>query len=413
MVSRGNEVSWFSIYKIMTDNANQKQNKTIGKKLQEVALKLRKQRQLPPRLLSTVNFLEIGLPQRQNFAQTIMQQSQPEKLLVMLPFRRQSLSEITRQEPLFDLEGDDFSQLNQTPVWQANGEQQGQNQPPASPKISALNLPIPVIKQQELKPNYYPKRSYISQLLENLSSAAKQTALNIHNIRLPNQPIVTRIEQQKQFVENIEQQQLVTQIEHSSYSLLDNQIKDFLSKLLKLRLPQTVKIYHNSASESLNQKLNADAITYENKILLSSGRYQSVNSENMALLGHKLTHINQEVSQQNNNSCLQEEQLAIRNEQKIINYLATPPVAQNFSPEQQLLPQPQLPNSSISNITSSSSLPVLKTASASRNLNTPSQMSNLNNKSYGELSRQQLNMIKEEVYRDLIQHIKTEFERGG
>lgn len=401
----------------MTDNPNQKQNKTIGEKLQEIALKLRKKRQLTLRLLSTVNSLETGSQQRQNFAKSIMQQFQPEILLTILPFRRQSLPEITRQEPFFEIEGDNFSHLDQTRFLQTNKDQQEPKQPPEQPKTSALNpvlnLPIPGIEQQEIKPNYNPKQSYISQLLENTPSAGQETSLNIDNTRLPNQPIITRIEQQKQFVENIEQQQLVRQIEHSSYSLLDNQIKDFLGKLLKLRLPQTVKIYHNSAADSFTQKLDTDAITYDNKIIFSAEKYQSINLENMALLGHELTHINQNFIQENNNTNLQQEQLAIRNEQKIINYLATTPVAQTFSSEQKTLPQPRLPNSSISNITPSPPLPVLKTASTSRNLNTPSQMSNLNHKSSGELSPQQLNMIKEEVYRDLIQRIRTEFERGG
>ena len=458
----------------MTDNLNQKHNQTIGETLQELALKLSKQRQLPLRFLSSVNSLETVSPQHQNFAQTIIQQFQPEKWLTMLSFRRQSLpemgerknawgfavrpgcfvssqgrrpvgdlgnnelpislfpyfptslfttvnfahpSEITRQEPFFEIEGDNFSHLNQTQFLQANGEQQEPKQPQEPPKTLALNpvltLPIPVIEQQELEPNYNPKSFDISQLLENTPSAVQQTSLNIDNTRLPNQPIVTKIEQQKQFVENIEQQQLIRQIEHSSYSLLNNQTKDFLGNLLKLRLPQTVKIYHNSASDSFTQKLDTDAITYDNKILFAAGRSQAANSENMALLGHELTHINQEFTQKNNNNYLQEEQLAIRNEQKIINYLATPPVAQTFSPEQQPLPQPQLPNSSISNITPSPPLPVLKTASTSRNLNTPSQMSNLNNKYCGEISPQQLNMIKEEVYRDFIQRFRTECERGS
>ena len=396
----------------MTDHSNQKQNQTIGEKLQEVALKLRKQRQLPPRLLSTVNSLETDLPRRQNFAQTIMQQHQPEKLLVMLPFRRQSLPEITREEPFVDIEWDNFSQRDRTQVLQANGDQQEQNQPQESPKTSALkpvlNLQIPVRQQREIKHDLIPKRSYVSKSLENPPSSAKQTALDIDNIRLPNQPIVTRIEQQKQFVENIEQQQLVTQIEHSSYSLLDNQIKDFLGKLLKLRLPQTVKIYHNSASDSFNQKLDADAISYENKILFSAGKYQLTNSGNIALLGHELTHLNQEFTQQNNNTYLQEEQLAISNEQKIINYLATPPVTQTFSPEQQPLRQPRLPNSSISNITPSPPLPVLKTASISRNLNTQPQTNNPSNNFTGQLSPQQL----EEIYRYTEQRLRRDLQIG-
>ena len=401
----------------MTDNPNPKPNKTIGENLQEVALKLRKQRQITLPLLSTINYLKTGSPQHQNFAKTILHQSQPENLLTILPFRQQSLPEIKIQEPFFDIEWDNFSQLDQTQVWQANKEQKEQNQPQESPKKSALkpvfNLPIPVLQQQEIKPKFIPKRSYLPQPLQNTPTATKQTALDIDNTRFPNQPITTRIEQQKRFVENIEQQQLVRQIEHSSYSLLDNQIKSFLGKLLKLRLPQTVKIYNNSVSDSFAKKLDADALTYENKILFRTGKYHFDKPENMAILGHELTHINQEFTQQSNNTYVKEEQLALSNEQTVINYLAASQVSQTFPQSQPPLPQPRLTNNSVPNTNPSPSLSIPKTASSSRNLNTTPQMNNLNNKFPGELSPQQLNMIKEEVYRDLIQRIRTEFERGS
>ena len=401
----------------MTDNLNQKQNKTIGQKLQEIALELVKQYQPKLGLLSTVDSLETGSPQHQNFAQTIMQQSQPEKLLTIAPFRRQSIPEMTRQEPFFAIEGDNFWQRAQTQFLQAHGEQQQPNQAEKLPQKTALKsvvtLPIPVTKQDKIKPNLTSKPSSIDPLGENAPGAAQKTPLDLENSRWQHSPGVTRIEQQKQFVENIEQQRLVKQIEQSSYSLLDNQIKDFLGKLLKLRLPQTVKIYHNSASDYFAQKLNADAITYEDKILFRTGKYQLKQLENIALLGHELTHINQEFTQQNNNIDPRSEQLAISNEQTIINYLASPAPLQSLPLEQRPIRPSRPSNNAFASLETTSSVPVPQTAPSSRSLNTPSQINNPNGKSSGELSPQQIKIIKEEVYRELIQRIRTEFERGG
>lgn len=228
--------------------------------------------------------------------------------------------------------------------------------------------------------------------------------------------------------------------EKSSYFYLDSSLKDFLAGILNIRIP-TVKIYANPASDGLTKQFNADALTYKNKIFFKTGRYNPRDRKGVALLGHELTHVAQIEIQDHNLPGLRtidygyEEQEAIGNEKKMLQYL---PSAEPYSMNNKVLNHDFFGNSlkyyrfnsEIYGSYESSASPDLfsgnsanpnkyhtqvqtpRTALSSRDLNLPSETNADLNLAF-QLSDQQFKLIKDDVYRDIMNRIRIEFERGG
>ncbi|MDJ0597825.1 MAG: DUF4157 domain-containing protein [Crocosphaera sp.] len=220
-------------------------------------------------------------------------------------------------------------------------------------------------------------------------------------------------------------------VKRSSHFLLDARLKHFLAGFLNIRIP-AVKIYTNQAADRVTRSYGADALTYQEKILFRAGKYKPRETAGIALLGHELTHAAQ-VKMESPSKPGQltqpildtQEQQALANEAKVWQHLSSP--SQGLVQGKQTpFPDPIHPpvpgkslaisrsrgsgsgNRQINQIQSGQP----RTALSSRELNLPPETNTaLSSSPY--LSTQQLNQIKEEVYRDLMDRIRIEFERGG
>jgi hypothetical protein len=228
--------------------------------------------------------------------------------------------------------------------------------------------------------------------------------------------------------------------EKSSYFFLDSSLKDFLAGILNIRIP-AVKIYANQASDELTKQFDADALTYENRIFFKAGKYNPRDRKGISLLGHELTHIAQIEIQDHNLPGSgkigygYEEQEAIDNEKKVLRYL---PSTEPYSMNKKVLDQGFFGNSlkeyrfssetygsyessASPNLSSGSftkpnkyhtQVRTPRTALTSRDLNLPSEPITDSNLAF-QLSDQQFKIIKDDVYRDIMNRIRIEFERGG
>lgn len=137
----------------------------------------------------------------------------------------------------------------------------------------------------------------------------------------------------------LRQQRWLNQIERSSYGVISHRLKSFLGSLLNLRVPN-VKIYANPAADALTRQFQADAVTYDDKILFRTGGYTPQQPEGLALLGHELTHIAARRPRASGAiSAATEETMALANEQQVLNY-ATTSAAGALSRSVMPLPQP-------------------------------------------------------------------------
>lgn len=226
--------------------------------------------------------------------------------------------------------------------------------------------------------------------------------------------------------------------ERSNHFYLDSNLNNFLAGILDIRIP-SVKIYTNQASDALTKQFNADALTYKSNIFFKTGKYDPRDIKGIALLGHELTHATQAKMQNLPEPAMTdfrlEEQQAMDNEKKVLNYFsAMEPynenrIQLNYSPadnsskgyrfdsgDYKVYGSPASPNTPDYSANASelnhNQTHVPRTALTSRDLNLPSETSvNLN--STFQLSEQQFRIIKDDIYRDIMSRIRTEFERGG
>lgn len=206
-----------------------------------------------------------------------------------------------------------------------------------------------------------------------------------------------------------EQIKVNRQIEQSSYSNINSQLRNFLGNILKLRIPQ-LKIYSNQVADNYARKLQADAVTYEDKILLRTDKNNLKNPENIALLGHELTHASSLIPQRQNHYTghdnLVEEQTALSNEQKVLNYFSLPGAKIHYD-------RPSVLSGGISSINQNSNLtptalPPPQKADSNRELNqSPTITPNL------EISDSQIKMLKAEILQEMARQIREHYERGG
>lgn len=187
--------------------------------------------------------------------------------------------------------------------------------------------------------------------------------------------------------------------------------QQILEQALHMRLPR-VQLHVGVAADAVARRLQADAVTLGDHIFFRAGKYDPGSATGIGLLGHELTHIAQNRlaeaglsgPQIGGNPRVQEE-VALQNEQQIVAHLTGPPEAASLSNM----------GGSIPVVAANSRGPVAmgaaarpQTAESDRHVAAPAP-------TMGEqaLSPRQLQQIKDAVYRDLLERIRTEFERGG
>lgn len=225
---------------------------------------------------------------------------------------------------------------------------------------------------------------------------------------------------------------LETSVQRSSHFILDGRQKDFLAGIINMRIPP-VRIYTSHAADSLTRAYKADALTYGDRILFRTGKFKPRNPEGIALLGHELTHAAQSKLENQADagsipSHLSEYQelQALLQERKILTHFAntsTRPISTRNSTSaaqvkeptshivqhQNLIPQRKTSLIQRQQTQVSTSWP--KAAPEDRQLG--SSRPSADSPCASAITECQMRLIKEEVYQDLLDRIRTEFERGG
>jgi hypothetical protein len=188
---------------------------------------------------------------------------------------------------------------------------------------------------------------------------------------------------------------------------LGEPVRSLIAGMLDMRIP-AVKIYTNQAADQVARRFQADAVAYEDCILFRSGRFEPTTARGLGLLGHELTHAAQARMRSADPStpdtpeaATQRETLALANEQRILNRLSGYPMAVPVGRTSGGFSASQVP---------AVNPPAVHTAATDRAVTTgDGTMANQT----VQLSSAQLRQIKDAVYRDLMERLRTEFERGG
>jgi len=221
--------------------------------------------------------------------------------------------------------------------------------------------------------------------------AAVQTMQSVHHPR-----------QRKSITESLE--------ETDRAGVLDARIQEMLAGMLNLRLP-AVKVQADAQADAVARGLAADAVAYHDRILFRAGKFAPHTPAGLALLGHELTHIaaahGQPIAQPGARGGDVEEAAALHNETRVIQHFAAEPAMPRYPVSQA---NSALASATTGNRPGPGPVPAPKTALSTRTLpgnESPQRTST------PDLSPQQLKFIKDAVYRDILDRIRTDFERGA
>lgn len=186
--------------------------------------------------------------------------------------------------------------------------------------------------------------------------------------------------------------------------LLSPRTLQLFSHLLKVRLP-AVYLHQSEKTDRFLQAHGADAMTMGSQVYFRRDHADLSKPQSLGLLGHELTHVAQQEptnawrhagARQN---CESAESAALENERFVLRQ-APLLSGESYTPI----------NNNTHFVPATAAVPATTPmfASAMRPVN---ESPTGNNKSI--LSELDMRRIKEEVYRDLMKRIKTDFERGG
>jgi hypothetical protein len=189
-------------------------------------------------------------------------------------------------------------------------------------------------------------------------------------------------------------------------STLEPRVQGYLSRLLDLRIP-AVRIHTGQAADAAARRLNADAVSFGRSIMFRSGRFDPDSPAGLGLLGHELTHVAQAARAESDRSAgagggaaLDRDELAaIENEKRVLQHATSRRVAPAA------VASPREPTTR-----ASQAAPAPRAATTDRAVAPPSPEAG---SGVPELTPQQLGALREAIYRDLMDRIRTEFERGA
>jgi hypothetical protein len=196
-------------------------------------------------------------------------------------------------------------------------------------------------------------------------------------------------------------QRLVERAARDPAQRLPAKLHDFLGGRLKRWLPG-VQIHQGLASDELTSALRADAVTFADRIVVRHRRYQPDRPEGIALLGHELFHV-AEAAAPRRLPAAAEEHAALSHEHRLLHELSTRKTTAPGRPAAGPVAPAVVPHAAVD-------VPVtapVRPAREERSLLAPSQPTT------DVMSERQLAQLKDQVYRDLMQRLRTEFERGS
>lgn len=193
--------------------------------------------------------------------------------------------------------------------------------------------------------------------------------------------------------------------------MLEPGTRALLSRILRFDVPN-VRLYPNTR---LGDRPAVDALAFPDRVLLAPGRYDPGSSRGLALLGHELTHVARLRGQhpagaqpRHAGAAAEEEEEALRNERAVLRHLAWP----SAEPAHPPAPSAPPPTAAQRPQYDPASAAAPRAALSERDLSIPTDPT-ASSRGAPELSPAQLARLKDEVYRDLLARIRTEFERGG
>jgi hypothetical protein len=193
---------------------------------------------------------------------------------------------------------------------------------------------------------------------------------------------------------------------HGLARTLDPYVQGWLSRLLDLRIP-AVRIHTGQAADATARRFNADAVSFGRDIMFRAGRFAPDNATGLNLLGHELTHVAHTESDRfagppDRTALDREEAVAIENEKRVLQHATGKPAV-----TASIAAMPRATSSR-----AMTRAPAPRAASVDRDVVPPPGGSDALSPP-AELTAQQLGALKEAIYRDLMDRIRTEFERGA
>jgi hypothetical protein len=192
---------------------------------------------------------------------------------------------------------------------------------------------------------------------------------------------------------------------HGRARPLDPYVQGWLSGLLDLRIA-AVRIHTGQAADATARRFNADAVSFGPDIMFRAGRFAPGSASGLGLLGHELTHIARAQSDRlagapDRAALDREEAVAIENEKRVLQHATGKRVMTATIAAAPREPRPAAARRA----------PTPRAASVDRGVAPAGDGEALS--PAPELTAQQLGALKEAIYRDLMDRIRTEFERGA
>jgi len=197
---------------------------------------------------------------------------------------------------------------------------------------------------------------------------------------------------------------LLDRAAQSSPRILSESARSALAGFLGLDVGQT-RFYDNAAADELNRRLGSDALSMGRQVFFRQGRFEPGDPHGLALIGHELTHVHAGLTgfprQPAPGPASQaEERAAVANELRVLRELgvsARPAARGEAAP----------PAPAAANPTSAPAAGVKMAATGRLEDVQPEEDTG------GGLSEQQLAALRELLYRDLMERIRIDQERGA
>jgi hypothetical protein len=177
----------------------------------------------------------------------------------------------------------------------------------------------------------------------------------------------------------------------------------FLAARLGLHVP-SVRVHVGPAADRLAVAHGADAVSFAERIVFRHRRYEPQTVAGAALFGHELTHVAARARGVDSSAAAtaREEKSALENEHRLHRELA-PPALRPAQPPNAPAASGPLPSASVA--PAAASVPVVRAAAIERPLPAAALPD--------RLPAGQVKQLKEEIYRELLDRIRTDFERGS
>ena len=178
---------------------------------------------------------------------------------------------------------------------------------------------------------------------------------------------------------------------------LDGRLQQHLERFLRVRLPK-IQVHTSPVADRVTRRVGADAVTTRNVIYFRQGAFQPGTPKGAALLAHEATHVAVAHGARFPRAHQGEEPAALTNERR---HLAR----REALPMKAAAAAPAAP----AGAAAPSAPPFVQTAATGRDLDEPDDVPALP----AQLSDAALRSLKADVYRMVLERIRSEFERGA